>query len=183
MAHGGFRMALGGFRLPDQAVEQAEDHFLGPEIERPALPRLPHHGIAHQAVSGEGGRRVLGEEGEVVWHTAETRREALPAGGDAGLDERLDPLFVHPRILLAPRSGTPVAAWVIRANSATPSRITSSVGRAKQSRIWLFAASGSQAHSGPGLKATPWASALAAKLRTSTWSGSLSQRKIPPCGR
>src|SRR5271168_3448302 len=76
----------------------------------------------------------------------------------------------------------PVSSKQTRAKAATPSRITSFDGSAKQRRRWDLLSAGLHDHSGPGLKAIPALAAGPTSLVTSTRSGSLSHRKMPPFG-
>src|SRR5215469_13806249 len=86
------------------------------------------------------------------------------------------------RRILALCSGMPVSSKQTRAKAATPSRMTSFDGSAKQSRRCDLLAAALHDHSGPGLKTTPALAAGPTSLVTSTRSGNLSHRKIPPFG-
>src|SRR4029077_780730 len=86
------------------------------------------------------------------------------------------------RRMLALCSGRPVSSKQTRAKAATPSRMTSLDGNAKQSRRCDLVAPGLHDHSGPGVKTTPALAAGATSLVTSTRSGSLSHKKMPPLG-
>src|SRR5258707_1129651 len=80
------------------------------------------------------------------------------------------------------RAGTPNSLRQTSASAATPARMVSCEGCAKHNRIRLLPWALSVDHSGPGLSATPAARAAAASFWVSTWSGSLTQRKMPPFG-
>src|ERR1700737_571951 len=79
-------------------------------------------------------------------------------------------------------AGTPNSLLHTSASTATPSRICWCDGLAKHSRSRLPAWALSVDHSGPGLIATPAASAAWYSFNVSTLSGSFTQRKMPPLG-
>src|SRR6516165_994902 len=84
--------------------------------------------------------------------------------------------------MLALCFGMPVSSKQTRAKAATPSRMTSFDGSAKQSRRCDLLSPGLHDHSGPGLKTTPALAAGATSLVTSTRSGNFSHKKMPPLG-
>src|SRR6266478_9983190 len=84
------------------------------------------------------------------------------------------------RRMLALCSGMPVSSKHTRAKAATPARMSSLDGNAKQSRRCDLVSLGLHDHSGPGLKAIPALAAGATSLVTSTRSGNFSQRKMTP---
>src|SRR6516165_1957954 len=86
------------------------------------------------------------------------------------------------RRILALRSGMPISSKQTRAKAATPARMMSFDGSAKQSRRCDLLAAALHDHSGPGLKTTPAWAAGATSLVTSIRSGNFSHRKMPPFG-